>query len=195
MWWGDKGLGKFVVDELIWWFNFLMFFWLLNGYNNEERLERYLVFFVIFLIVFDFFVFNGFFRRFFFFILYIFLLRLDIKYYSYNFILWYIGNVYFYVFIFIIMYRFWDNLFKCMFYNICIIWWGCKFVVVGENCYVCFSDNNYIVMFNIFSLYFYVWGFYFFWLIFLNRLKFWNDNICIVDVIIDVIIGKFGIFF
>lgn len=82
-----------------------------------------------------------------------------------------------------------------MFYNICIIWWGCKVVVVGENCYVCFSDNNYIVMFNSFSLYFYVWGFYFFWLIFLNRLKFWNDNICIVDVIIDVIIGKFGIFF
>lgn len=192
---GTKGQGSPAVDELIWWPNLLMFPWLLNGHNNEERSERHLVSPVIFLIVFDLLVSNGFFRRLLFLIPYTFLLRSDTKYHSHNFISWYTGNVHFHAFIPTIMHRFWDNLFKCMFYNICTIWWGCKFAVAGENCHACFSDNNHIAMFNSFSLYFYVWGFYSFWSTLLNRSKSWNDNACTADVIMDVITGKSGTFF
>lgn len=191
VWWGDKGSGKPAVDELIWWPNLLMFPWLLNGHNNEERSERHLVSPVIFIIVFDLLVSNGFFRRLLFLIPYTFLLRSDTKYHSHNFISWYTGNVRFHAFIPTIMHRFWDNLF----YNICTIWWGCKFAVAGENCHACFSDNNHIAMFNSFSLYFYVWGFYSFWSTLLNRPKSWNDNTCTADVIMDVITGKSGTFF
>lgn len=129
---GTKGQGSPAVDELIWWPNLLMFPWLLNGHNNEERSERHLVSPVIFLIVFDLLVSNGFFRRLLFLIPYTFLLRSDTKYHSHNFISWYTGNVRFHAFIPTIMHRFWDNLFKCMFYNICTIWWGVKLLLLEK---------------------------------------------------------------
>lgn len=96
---GTKGQGSPAVDELIWWPNLLMFPWLLNGHNNEERSERHLVSPVIFLIVFDLLVSNGFFRRLLFLIPYTFLQRSDTKYHSHNFISWYTGNVHFQAFI------------------------------------------------------------------------------------------------
>lgn len=190
---GTKGQGSPAVDELIWWPNLLMFPWLLNGHNNEERSERHLVSPVIFLIVFDLLVSNGFFRRLLFLIPYTctFLLRSDTKYHSHNFVSWYTGNVRFHAFIPTIMHRFWDNLFKCMFYNICIIWWGCKFAVAGENCHACFSNNNHIAMCSIVLAYTSMFeGFILFGQLF------WTGQSPEMTIhVIDVITGKSGTFF